>query len=236
MLDEVPQQRRLHQRQRHPLVADPHFELLEVDRLAAETRTGSRPAACSRPRRAGTTRGGAAARARATGDRQLERLRQVVVGAGAEIRCSTSSDRPRAVSISTGTNWPAAAARPRPRTRRCPAASRRGSRGRSAPARRRAAPARPRPLSTTSTSCCSASRLKRSPSARCCSSSTTRMRLIAAAGERQLHGERAAAPGPVALGEHLAAVPRDHRSDDEQAQPGALDARRHRRRECGRSA
>ena len=46
--------------------------------------------------------------------------------------------------------------------------------------------------------------------------------------ERQLHGERAAAAGPVALGEHLAAVARDHRADDEQAQAGAFDARRDR--------
>ena len=40
-------------------------------------------------------------------DRQLERLRQIVVGARTETLRSTSSGRPRAVSIRTGTNCPA---------------------------------------------------------------------------------------------------------------------------------
>ena len=54
----------------------------------------------------------------------------------------------------------------------------------------------------------------------------------AAASERELHGERAAAAGPVALGEDLAAVARDDGADDEEAEAGALDARRHRARDA----
>src|SRR5437762_2645190 len=76
----------------------------------------------------------------------------------------------------------------------------------------------------------SASRLKRSPSARCRSSSTTRILLMtpSLSNEGQLHDEGAPLPRSAALRVDFSAVPRDDGADDEEPQPGALDARRDR--------
>ena len=85
------------------------------------------------------------------------------------------------------------------------------------------------PVSTTSTSWCSASRLKRRPSARCCSSSTMRMRLIAAAQQTgNCTVNVLPRPGPSLSANTLPPCRGDHRSDDEQAEARAFDARRHR--------
>src|SRR5262245_54481722 len=80
------------------------------------------------------------------------------------------------------------------------------------------------PVSTTSTPKPSASRLNRSTSARCCSSSTISTRLFTSGpdGPRQQNGEGAAAPRALALREGAPAVPPRNGSNDEESQPAAF--------------
>src|SRR4051794_22543926 len=86
------------------------------------------------------------------------------------------------------------------------------------------------PLSTTSASNPSASRLKRSPSARWSSSSTIRTRWVSGTGcLRQKQRECASVPRASTLGKRAAPVLLRHRPDDEQSEPTALGANRQRR-------
>src|SRR6188474_3373898 len=91
------------------------------------------------------------------------------------------------------------------------------------------------PVSTVSTACPSASRLKRRPDAICGSSSTTSRVAIVSLdrrreGCRQLDAERGAGAGALADGIGAAAVALGGALDDEQSEARAFDALRQRTR------
>src|SRR4030095_2069460 len=78
------------------------------------------------------------------------------------------------------------------------------------------------PSLDTSTLYPSASRLKRSPSARCFSSSTINT-VVISSGPRKQDREGPAHPFPRAFGENSAAVPFDNGAHNEESEPGPLD-------------
>ena len=104
--DEIAQQRGFHQRQRHASCRRCALRAARNRCVRRETRTGRsraarRLAAEPMPEPLAAAQQPADARDE---NRQLERLRQVVVGAGLETAAARPPDRPRAVSIRTGTN------------------------------------------------------------------------------------------------------------------------------------
>ena len=159
---------------------------------------------------------------------EVEGLRQVVVRALLEAAHQVLRRRPSRSGSGSARSCPPRARGAAPRSRSSRAASGRGSRGRSrraGPASRRAAPA---PSLAISTSWPSASRLKCRPSARCASSSTTRMRAIArsrphAAGARgaQRHDEAAAGAAALAARHDAAALAPHQVAHDEEAEAEA---------------